>query len=646
MRDDIHYREHVLREGDLVVLDANNGFLRVLGQSRDASILHENLQHFGMVCHRLFRTTDERKFLEIRGERLKILYHIEKHLSKLKRPVLACHVIHELLLGEHLSGVAKNVNENARLLSRILENPMVGDICREYLLTTARELANRHRALARAIRDLATSSTDLVEVLTLRLREIRLRQSLNEILEAMKASNFDFHEVQDAIDAHESVNEIIRMRLEVLRTRLMQEIESSDEFNKMGASRRHLLRRLMRLNAVLGSSQTHDRLTDRIRIEIEKEDRSARIQYKDRRILWSREAGFEHFHAIGWKAANLAEIERIGGGGLTPPWFVITDVAFREVMDQVLGSRYKKSEPLRPDMTLREGIQTILRRDDLDNFEKSEQIRRLWQNITLPSELVRTVNAAYRRLIEGAGKQEASRGVYVALRSSAREEDTEDAIRAGEFDTFLYIRGEDFLVDHLRLAWSGLWTERAIHNREIMESDFEEIGGGLIVQQNMFPKVSGVLQTVNVAEYEMREMVVNAGLGVGAGIVSGTVAADHFVVTKENDFDDVRLRMRPMINDKREQVIFNAREGIGTVRTEVSYHQRLRPALEYVELCELVRIASRLEKVYGYPLDIEFCVEGARVWLLQARPVPTFESVLRRTLKDYPIAEKKMEQQI
>jgi phosphohistidine swiveling domain-containing protein len=277
MRRNIHYREHRLHEGDLVVLDANNGFLRVLGQGRDALVLHENLCHFGKVCQRLFKTSDDRKFLEIRGERLKTLYHIEKHLSKLVDPVLACHVIHELLLGEHLSGIAKNVNENARLLSRILDNPKVGDTCRAYLLATARQLADRYRTLAGAIRQRVPSSNDPVEILTWRLREIRLGQVL--------------------------------------------------------------------------------KITKRITDQIGKSDRSSRKRRGGRRILWLFEAGFEFFPDIGWKAANLAEIERIGGNGLTPPWFVITDAAFREVMDRPLGCRFSQSGEFSPDIPLKEAIQ-------------------------------------------------------------------------------------------------------------------------------------------------------------------------------------------------------------------------------------------------------------------------------------------------
>jgi pyruvate,water dikinase len=146
-----------------------------------------------------------------------------------------------------------------------------------------------------------------------------------------------------------------------------------------------------------------------------------------------------------------------------------------------------------------------------------------------------------------------------------------------------------------------------------------------------------VLQTVNVADGEPREMVANVGLGLGEGIVSGTVAADHVVVAKEGDLERGPLRFRYVTADKREQVRFDRRAGFGTTRAECLYHQRLRPALEYVELAELVSVASRLETAYGYPLDIEFGIEGSRLFLLQARPVATFFSLLQETLERHPL---------
>jgi sulfite reductase beta subunit-like hemoprotein len=109
-------------------------------------------------------------------------------------------------------------------------------------------------------------------------------------------------------------------------------------------------------------------------------------------------------------------------------------------------------------------------------------------------------------------------------------------------------------------------------------------------------------------------------------------------VSKGGDLTSGDLRFSYVTADKQERVVFNRHAGTGTVRTETLYHQRLRPALEYVELCELVRAASRLEAAYGYPLDIEFALEGSRLWILQARPVATFLAVFQETLERYPLA--------
>ena len=83
--------------------------------------------------------------------------------------------------------------------------------------------------------------------------------------------------------------------------------------------------------------------------------------------------------------------------------------------------------------------------------------------------------------------------------------------------------------------------------------------------------------------------------------------------------------------------VFDGHSGLGTKRTETRYHQRLRPALEYVELTELVHAAAALETAFGQPLDIEFAFDEAQLHILQARPVPLFHAALRETAARYPI---------
>jgi pyruvate,water dikinase len=283
---------------------------------------------------------------------------------------------------------------------------------------------------------------------------------------------------------------------------------------------------------------------------------------------------------------------------------------------------------------VRAGIEEILR-GPLTNAARAAAVRALFESTALPSALVAEVGERYRSLGPGG---------YVAVRSSAGDEDTERASRAGQFDTFLFVRGEQSVLQHLKLAWSGLWTERALATAS------EQAGGalaphcGVIVQRMVQSRVSGVLQTVNAAQSRPLEIVVNVGLGLGEGIVSGAVAADLVTVTKGQP-GDAALRFHYLTADKRQRVVFDERFGQGTVRTDTLAHQRLRPAIEYPELRELVETALAVERGYGHPVDIEFGFEGARLYVLQVRPVPASLAVWFETRERFPLSRSAREKE-
>lgn len=621
-------RERRLREGDLVVLDAVAGTLRVLGQESDALALHEQLWRLGEAGRRLSRTADAPELLALRGQRVRAIHETRKILVRLTDPVLARHAAHELLLGEALSGDAAGRDDRAPLLSLLIQNHAAGDAARQYLVDLTQEQRGRYGARVDEARRRIPTANTTHEILDRRLETLRLGQALKEAGVSLRACGVEppTSEVGPAPD----VDTLARVRLEQLGAARRRELAAARAHDPR---RRHLLRQIERLDLALGRPGEAD--VRWARTALAATDEATRQALRDRRVVGDEEAGLELHSLIGWKAANLAEVTRLGGG-LVPPWFVVTDRAFEEVLDGPPPRAGPGPEPA----SLREAIAAVLARGDLDNGRKSALIHGLWHEVTLPDELSREVRAAYRRLAERSGATggpDAPEGPFLAVRSSAREEDAELAARAGEFQTFLFVRGEESLLEHLKRAWSGLWTERAIHNRALLATPSERAGGGVIFQRVVWSRASGVLQTVNVADGEPREMVVNVGLGLGEGIVSGTVAADHVVVAKEGDLERDPLRFRYVTADKRERVVFDRRAGVGTSRAECLYHQRLRPALEYVELAELVGVATRLEAVYGYPLDIEFGIEEAQLFVLQARPVAVFLSLLQETVERHPL---------
>jgi phosphoenolpyruvate synthase/pyruvate phosphate dikinase len=633
IRRDMQKRERRLSEGDVVVLDADEGILRNLRQDREVLSLHESMRHFGEASRRLAQAEDENEILALRGRRLRARHQIEKQLGQVTDLLLAHHVVQELFIGKDLAGEGGARSEKGRFISLLLGNPHVGRACHEFVLEISRNLTHRFYDRFEEARRRIPLAHHTFEVVSLYLQVFRLLRALEETLASLASCGLEPIRLDASLP--DQIRAIARIRLRTLRGDLIRFLEAISSKPEPDWRLRHLVRQIQRLDLILDSPAAERVPTDGLKGRIIQEDGAVRRRLKERRVLGPDDGGFELYSLIGWKAANLAEIERLGGRGLVPPWIVVTDRAFQEVLDAPLdnGSR---------DESLRSGIEGVLARADLTNGQKSMQIAQLWERVSIPAPVTEEVLAAYCRLTADAPVADASQGAgtdpFVAIRSSGREEDTESATRAGEFETFLFIRGEGAIITHLKRAWSGLWTERAIHNRGVLGTTSQLGGGGIIVQRMVLSRVSGVLQTVNVAEDKHTEMVINAGLGLGEGIVSGTVAADLIFVAKAADLQGASLQFRYITSDKQERVVLDNRAGMGTIRVQTLYHQRLRPALEYVELLELVRIADRLEGAYGYPLDIEFGIEGPRLWILQARPVGTFPAMIREMTTYYPLA--------
>ena len=141
----------------------------------------------------------------------------------------------------------------------------------------------------------------------------------------------------------------------------------------------------------------------------------------------------------GNKAANLAEVALLGEGAFVPPWFVVTDSAFREragIARVPMRGRRPAERPLRV-------VESIVARPELTNAQQASLIRQAWER-----RIARRASLTSRGRRRTGGSSP-SRGrtpddevrPFVAVRSSASEEDLEAATRAGEFDTFLFVRG-------------------------------------------------------------------------------------------------------------------------------------------------------------------------------------------------------------
>src|SRR4051794_13676310 len=72
------------------------------------------------------------------------------------------------------------------------------------------------------------------------------------------------------------------------------------------------------------------------------------------------------------------------------------------------------------------------------------------KTVAVPSEVADAIRAAYR----------AMGSPPVAVRSSATAEDMADASMAGQYETYLDIRGEEALLDAVRRCWESISSAR------------------------------------------------------------------------------------------------------------------------------------------------------------------------------------------
>lgn len=632
IRHDLRHREYALSEGDLVIIDTHDGTVQVLGQQRDTLTLYEGLQLYGQAARQLADAEDDQLILNLRGRRLRAKHQIEKVLRRLTDPILARFALYELLLGTMLPPDGLGQYERTDLIRLIEQQPAITQDARQFLTSIHQELERIYQdALEQALSGIPQAQ-NLHETLSLRLEVLRARQVLTSAAASLRACGLPIqasHDTQSAPDhgrvGHdlETLEQLVRHRIKTHRDSLAKEL-SALRASHNDPPALHLFRQLDHLDQIGLQWEPIPELSA-WRSQINRDHQQNAEKLAGEIIVHSHQCCYQHHHLIGRKAANLAEIQRIAGPELVPPWFVVTNHA----LEQALASpiRYPLPQTMARAATLGQAIDLVLQ---TPGIPPAETIRSLWENFILPDTIRQPIVEAYTSMDE-------DQPPYLAIRSSAEEEDTEQASRAGEFDTFLYIRGHDQLVRHLKLIWASLWNERAIHNRRLINQHSDAIRAGVIVQRIIPARVSGVIQTINLARRKHNQIVINVGLGLGEGIVSGRVGADLITVQKQPHSNNQPYAFNYRIGDKNTCIQLNQRTGSGTIISPTPYHQRFRPALEYAELHELLRATETLEKTYGYPLDIEFAFHHRRLYLLQVRPLPYHNQLLRHTASVYPL---------
>jgi pyruvate,water dikinase len=322
---------------------------------------------------------------------------------------------------------------------------------------------------------------------------------------------------------------------------------------------------------------------------------------------WTRafeEVGAGDVAVVGGKAANLGEMTRAGLP--VPPGFCVTAGAYRRFVGE--SGVAERIERLLSG--LKSGSPAAVE-------HVAAQIRMAITENEVPSAITDAILDRYRRLAEALDLPVEERSALpVAVRSSATAEDLPDASFAGQQDTYLNVRGEEALLEHVRHCWASLWTARAVTYRAQHGYDHEKVALAVAIQSMVSADVAGVMFTADPVTSDRSRLIVNASWGLGEAIVSGLVTPDTWAIDKR----DGAIATRDIGHKEREVV--RSVEG-GTLEREVPPDRRDVPSLSDAQLGELADLGEAVERHYDTPMDVEWAYAGGRMFLLQARPITT-----------------------
>lgn len=299
---------------------------------------------------------------------------------------------------------------------------------------------------------------------------------------------------------------------------------------------------------------------------------------------------------VGGKALGLAQMTQ--SGLPVAPGFTVSTAAYHHHLEA---------------SGIRTRIVDLLAGVDHENVEGLEaaeaKIRALFDEGDFPSAIRAEIARAYDALCAVCGPD-----VSVAVRSSATAEDAEGASFAGEYDTFVGMRGIDEVALFVRRCWASAYTARSMSYAWKNGIQPTEVEMAVVVQKTVNARAAGVMFTLSPLTGDRSRIAIEAAYGLGLSVVGGEVTPDRYVVNK------IGLGLvEKVLGDKAVEYTN------GSTVVDVAKDRRALFCLSDDEVVALAKLGKALERQHGHPVDIEFAIDrdlpaGGNLILLQCRP--------------------------
>ena len=343
-------------------------------------------------------------------------------------------------------------------------------------------------------------------------------------------------------------------------------------------------------------------------------------------VLFFEEISINDVSLVGGKNASLGEMFSylVKKGIRIPDGFATTADSYNYFLEaNGLKSKIKK---------IIKGLDT---KNVKDLLVRGAQIRKVIMEAEVPMDMQEEIILAYKKL----SSRYKSKGIDVAVRSSATAEDLPDASFAGQQETFLNIKGEQELILAIKKCIASLFTDRAISYR--VDKKFNHFSAALSVGVQKMVRAdkgsSGVMFSIDTESGFPGVVLINSIFGLGENIVQGKVTPDSFLVFKET-----KKIISRSIGSKNLRMIYNLGAKNPVKNIKVSPSEAKKASLTDKQVLELSKWAVLIEEHYKKPMDIEFAYDGIskEMYITQARPETVQSRKDANIIENYKLEKK------
>lgn len=248
---------------------------------------------------------------------------------------------------------------------------------------------------------------------------------------------------------------------------------------------------------------------------------------------------------------------------------------------------------------------------ELDNV--CVQLQELISSLQLPEELIESLG----KIFPGNPR--------LIVRSSANVEDLAGMSAAGLYESIPNVSLSNSIVfrNAVCRVWASLYTRRAVLSRRAAGVPQKVAAMAVLVQEMLSPELSFVLHTRSPTDNDHNYVEAEIASGLGETLASGTRGTPWRL--SSGKFDGM-VRTLAFANLSEELVVHGGGPADGEVlHLTVDYSKKpltVDPTFRQQLGQRLCAVGFFLERKFGCPQDVEGCVVGKDIYIVQTRPQP------------------------